>query len=111
MRLRFPQPDKLPLKCLELRIGSRISCCASRTFACRVALNDRTHSIFRTTLIASIALLRTTLTATETAIIRMGLQSMAPGPHYLQLIGLTAAGPPATSDPVRPRYAMDRAGC
>src|SRR6266404_1221725 len=44
MRLRFPQPDKLPLKCLELRIGSRISCCASRTFACRVALNDRTHN-------------------------------------------------------------------
>ncbi len=31
------------MKCLELRTGSRISCCASRTFACRVALNDRTH--------------------------------------------------------------------
>src|SRR2546428_1790797 len=43
MRLHCPQPDKLPLKCLELRTGSRISCCASRTFACRVALNDRTH--------------------------------------------------------------------
>src|SRR6266567_2858763 len=43
MRLHCPQPDKLPLKCLTLCIGSRISCCASRTFACRVALNDRTH--------------------------------------------------------------------
>ena len=43
MRLRFPQPDKLPLKGIELHIESRISCCASRTFACRVALNDRTH--------------------------------------------------------------------
>src|SRR2546426_11384659 len=43
MRLHCPQPDKLPLKCLALRTGSRISCCASRTFACRVALNDRTH--------------------------------------------------------------------
>src|SRR5437899_11378425 len=43
MRPRCPQPDKLPLKCLTLCIGSRISCCASRTFACRVALNDRTH--------------------------------------------------------------------
>src|SRR2546425_11880447 len=72
---------------------------------------DCNQRVFRTTLIASIALLRTTLSATETAIIRMGLHSMAPGPHYLQLIGLTAAGPPATSDPVRPRYAMDRAGC
>src|SRR6266700_1894921 len=44
MRLRCPQPDKLPLKCLELHIGSCICCCASRTFACRVALNDRTHT-------------------------------------------------------------------
>src|SRR6266567_2520783 len=44
MRLHCPQPDKLPLKCLTLCIGSRISCCASRTFACRVALNDRTHT-------------------------------------------------------------------
>src|SRR2546422_7198070 len=26
------QPDKLPLKCLTLCIGSRISCCASRTW-------------------------------------------------------------------------------
>src|SRR6266704_6629082 len=45
MRLHCPQPDKLPLKCLTLCIGSRISCCASRTFACRVALNDRTHNL------------------------------------------------------------------
>jgi len=33
---------------------------------------------------------------TETAISRSGLQSIAPGPHYLQLTGLTAAGHPAS---------------
>ena len=53
MRLRCPQPDKFPLKCLVLRIGSRISCRASRTFACRVALNDRTW-VFRTMTLACI---------------------------------------------------------
>src|SRR5439155_8086907 len=82
MRLSCPQTDKLPLKCLDLQIRSRIYCCASRTFACRVALNRGTHSVFGTTLSASIAHVRTTLCATETAIIRTGLQSMAPGPHY-----------------------------
>ena len=40
-----------------------------------------------------------------------GLQSAAPGPHYLHLNGLTAAGPPAASDLVRSRCAPDRAGC
>ncbi len=49
------------------------------------------------------------LSATETAIIRMGLQSIAPGPHYLHLTGLTAAGPPSASDPVRRRCGLDRA--
>ena len=41
--------------------------------------------VFETTLSASIACLKTTLSASETAISGTGLQSTALGPHYLQL--------------------------
>jgi hypothetical protein len=37
---------------------------------------------------------RTTLSASETAIIRLGLQSIAPGPHSLHLTELQQAGHP-----------------
>ena len=45
-----------------------------------------------TTLIASIHPFRTGLFATETAIIRMGLQSTAPRPHEMRLTGITVLG-------------------
>ena len=50
---------------------------------------------------ASITLLRTTLCATETAISGTGLQSAAPGPHYLHLnryLTLDQADLPMVSD-------------
>src|SRR2546425_12087109 len=55
------------------------------------ACNQR---IFRTTLTASIAVLRTGLFATETAIILAGQPWIAAGQHYLQLTrGLACALP------------------
>ena len=43
--------------------------------------------VFEATLTASITLVRTILSATETAIIRMDLQSIMPGAHYRPLKG------------------------
>ena len=52
-------------------------------------VEDCNQRVFGTALRASIALFKTTLSASETAIIRMGLQSIAPGPHYLHLNSVT----------------------
>ena len=58
---------------------------------------DCNQRIFRTTFSASIRHLRTALHATETAIIRLGLQSIAAGRDYLQLTRCLAGAPPAGS--------------
>jgi hypothetical protein len=58
---------------------------------------DCNQRIFRTTLSASIPHLRTALNATETAIIRRGLQSIVSGQDYLQLTKCLAGAPPAGS--------------
>jgi len=47
---------------------------------------------FRTAFCASIARLKTTLSATEPAIICLGLQCISLGPHYLQLNEHRTAG-------------------
>ena len=54
---------------------------------------DCNQRIFGTGLSASIHLPRTGLSAFETAINRLGLQSTVAGPHYLQLDALTVLGP------------------
>jgi len=51
------------------------------------------HRIFGTGLSASIYLPRTGLSASETAINRLGLQSTVVGPHSMQLDALTVLGP------------------
>ena len=58
---------------------------------------DCNQRIFRTTLSASIPHLRTALHATETAIIRPGLQSIVSGQDYLQLTKCLAGASPAGS--------------
>src|SRR5882672_10663231 len=54
---------------------------------------DCNHRIFGTGLSASIHLPRTGLSASETAINRLGLQSTVSGPHYMQLYVLTVPRP------------------
>jgi hypothetical protein len=54
---------------------------------------DCNHRIFGTGLSASLHLHRTGLSASETAINRLGLQSTVLGPHYMQLYALTVLGP------------------
>jgi hypothetical protein len=54
---------------------------------------DCNHHIFGTGLSASIHLPRTGLSASETAINRLGLQSTVLGPHYMPLDALTVLGP------------------
>ena len=51
---------------------------------------DGNQRKFGTRLSVSIHPFRTGLFATETAFIQLGLQSTAPGPHYLQLNGRRA---------------------
>src|SRR6266487_2457845 len=58
---------------------------------------DCNQRIFRTTLSASIPHLRTALHATETAIIRPGLPSIASGRDYLQLTKCLVGALPAGS--------------
>jgi hypothetical protein len=58
---------------------------------------DCNQRIFRTTLSASISHLRTTLFATEPAIIQPGLQSIAAGQDYLQLTRRLAGALPIGS--------------
>src|SRR5713226_5212007 len=54
---------------------------------------DCNHRIFGTGLSDSIHLPRTGLSASETAITRLGLQSTVLGPHYMHLYVLTVLGP------------------
>jgi hypothetical protein len=56
---------------------------------------DCNQRVFRTTFAASIARLRTGLSATETAIIQPGPQSVAAGQHYLPLTKSLSGIPPA----------------